>query len=126
MRPERPVGAEVVLLARGHVLLRYAVPPVLVHGVQVQLDWAEEEEYSGKAANYKWIICAWKLQATIPLHSDTVSSSCWFGDCFLESCFGLGGRIRVAFQPRQVSYYSSNFQKTFTKPIIRLNVSRCM
>ena len=55
MRPERPVGAEVVLLARGHVLLRYAVPPVLVHGVQVQLDWAEEED-SGRAANHKWII----------------------------------------------------------------------
>ena len=37
MRPERPVGAEVVLLALGDVLLRDAVPPVLVHRVQVKL-----------------------------------------------------------------------------------------
>ena len=35
--PEGPVGAEVVLLALGDILLRDAVPPVLVHGVQVQL-----------------------------------------------------------------------------------------
>lgn len=40
--PERPVGAEVVLLALGGVLLRDAVPPVLVHGVQVQLDGDSE------------------------------------------------------------------------------------
>ena len=42
MSPERPVGAEVVLLALGGVLLRDAVPPVLVHGVQVQLDGDSE------------------------------------------------------------------------------------
>ena len=41
VRPERPVGAEVVLLALGDVLLRDAVPPVLVHRVQVQLPWGE-------------------------------------------------------------------------------------
>ena len=41
VRPERPVGAEVVLLALGDVLLRDAVPPVLVHRVQVQLAWGE-------------------------------------------------------------------------------------
>ena len=42
VRPERPVCAEVVLLALGGVLLRDAVPPVLVHGVQVQLEWGSE------------------------------------------------------------------------------------
>ena len=54
----------------------------------------------------------WPFLVTSDLHSDTVSSSCWFSDCFLESCFGLEGRIRAAFQLRQVAYYSSNFQKS--------------
>ena len=58
------------------------------------------------------------------IHSDTVSSSCWFGDCFLESCFALEGRIRVAFQPGQVSYYSSNFQKNIHQTDY-MTVSRC-
>ena len=44
--PERPVGAEVVLLALGGVLLRDAVPPVLVHGVQVQLDGWRDSEFT--------------------------------------------------------------------------------
>ena len=60
MSPERPVGAEVVLLALGGVLLRDAVPPVLVHGVQVQLDGDSEftfEEFEFRQLT-KLILCS--------------------------------------------------------------------
>ena len=49
--------------------------------------------------------------AFVGLHSDTVSRIYRFGECFLKSCLGLVGRIGAAIQPRQVAYYSSNFQK---------------